>query len=78
MGRRGRGRQDIDLHLLKPAKFRPDPEWALPPADIDSVVHDEDPVGSSVRVDDIRVSNSSSSVAMAANKTGRMDWRKSF
>ena len=45
-GRRGRGRQDIDLHLLKPAKFRPDPDWDLPPADIDSVVHDEelDPV----------------------------------
>ena len=46
VGRRGRGRQDIDLHLLKPAKFRPDPDWALPPADLDSVVHDEelDPV----------------------------------
>ena len=46
VGRRGRGRQDIDLHLLKPAKFRPDQDWALPPADIDSVVHDEqlDPV----------------------------------
>ena len=40
VGRRGRGRQNIDLHLLKPAKFRPDPEWALPPADIDGVVHD--------------------------------------
>ncbi len=42
MGRHGRGRQDIDIHLLKPARFRPDPEWAVPPADRDGIVHDED------------------------------------
>ena len=41
-GRRGRGRQDIDINLFKPARFRPDPEWAVPPADRDGVVHDED------------------------------------
>ena len=42
-GRHGRGRlgQNINLHLLKPARFRPNPEWALPPADRDGVVHDE-------------------------------------
>jgi hypothetical protein len=42
VGRRGRGRQDIDVHLRKPARFRPDPEWALPPSDRYGVVHDED------------------------------------
>ena len=41
VGRRGRGRQDIDIHLLKPARFQPEPDWALPPADRDAVVHDE-------------------------------------
>ena len=41
VGRRGSGRQDIDIHLLKPARFRPEPDWALPPADRDAVVHDE-------------------------------------
>ena len=30
VGRRGRGRQDIDIHLLNPALFHPDSEWALP------------------------------------------------
>jgi hypothetical protein len=42
VGRRGRGRQAIDIHLLKPARFRPDPEWAVPPSDRDGFVHDED------------------------------------
>ena len=42
VGRRGRGRQDIDIHLLKPARFRPDPQWALPPAERDGVVHEQD------------------------------------
>jgi hypothetical protein len=28
--------------LLKPARFRPDPEWAVPPSDRDGIVHDED------------------------------------
>ena len=42
VGRRGRGRQDIDIHLLKPARFRPDPQWALPPAECHGVVHEED------------------------------------
>jgi hypothetical protein len=41
VGRRGRGRQDIDIHLLKPARFRPNSEWALPPDVSDGVVHDE-------------------------------------
>ena len=41
VGRRGRGRQDIDLHLLKPARFRPEPGWALPPAVCDGVIHDD-------------------------------------
>ena len=41
VGRRGRGRQDIDIHLLKPARFRPDSQWALPPDVVDGVVHDE-------------------------------------
>jgi hypothetical protein len=27
--------------LLKPARFRPDPDWAVPPADRDVIVHDE-------------------------------------
>jgi hypothetical protein len=42
VGRRGRGRHDIDIHLLKPARFRPDPEWAVPPSDRDGIVHYED------------------------------------
>ena len=41
VGRRGRGRQDIDIHLLKPARFRPDSQWALPPDVVDGVVHNE-------------------------------------
>jgi hypothetical protein len=41
VGRQGRGRQDIDLHLLKPARFRPEPGWALPPADCDGVIDDD-------------------------------------
>ncbi len=41
MGRRGRGRQDIDSHLLKPARFRPEPEWNLSAADRNGVLHDE-------------------------------------
>ncbi len=41
MGRRGRGRQVIDIHLLKPARFRPNSELALTPDVIDGVVHDE-------------------------------------
>jgi hypothetical protein len=40
VGRRGRGRQDINIHLLKPARFRPEPGWALPPADCDGIIHD--------------------------------------
>jgi hypothetical protein len=28
--------------LLKPARFRPDPEWEVPPADRDGIVLDED------------------------------------
>ena len=28
--------------MLKPARFRPDPEWAVPPSDRDGIVHDED------------------------------------
>ena len=35
-------RQAGHCHLLKPARFRPDPQWALPPEDRDGVVHDED------------------------------------
>jgi hypothetical protein len=35
------GRQDIDIHLLKPARFRPNSEWALPPNVSRSVLHDE-------------------------------------
>ncbi len=41
VGRRGRGRQDIVIHLLKPDRFRPEPGWALPPADCDGVIHDD-------------------------------------
>ncbi len=28
--------------MLKPARFRPDPEWEVPPSDRDGIVHDED------------------------------------
>ena len=41
VGRRGRGRQDIDIHLLMQTRFRPEPGWALPPADCDGVIHDD-------------------------------------
>jgi hypothetical protein len=41
VGRRGRRRQDIDIHLLKPARFRPEPGWALPPAVCDGVIDDD-------------------------------------
>jgi hypothetical protein len=41
VGRRGRGRQDIDIHLLKPASFRPEPEWNSSAADRNGVLHDE-------------------------------------
>ena len=42
MGRRGRGRQDINIHLLKPARFRPEPGWLLSAADSNDVLHDEE------------------------------------
>ncbi len=41
VGRRGSKRQDIDIHLLKPARFCPNSELALPPDVIDRGVHDE-------------------------------------
>ncbi len=41
MGRRGRGRQDFDIHLLKLARFRPGPEWTLSAEDRNGVLHDE-------------------------------------
>ena len=41
MGRRGRGRQDINIHLLKPSRFRPEPEWLLSAADCNDVLHNE-------------------------------------
>ncbi len=28
--------------MLKPARFRPDPEWVVPPSDRDGIVHDKD------------------------------------
>jgi hypothetical protein len=37
--RGGRGRQNIDINLLKPSRFRLEPGWALPPADCDGVIH---------------------------------------
>ena len=44
VGRRGRGRQDINIHLLKPARFLPDPEYVVPPSLQDNVVQDDAPV----------------------------------
>ena len=41
VGYSSRGKQDIDIHLLKPARFMPDPDYAIPPALIDNVVQDE-------------------------------------
>ncbi len=41
VGRRGRGRHDINIHLLKQARFRPEPGCALPTADCDGVMHDD-------------------------------------
>jgi hypothetical protein len=40
VGRRGRGKQDIDIHLLKPARFLPDPEYVVPQSLRDNVVQD--------------------------------------
>ena len=36
-----RGKQDIDIHLLKPARFIPDREYIIPPALTDHVVQDK-------------------------------------
>ena len=36
-----RGRQDIDIHLLKPVWFLPDLEYAIPPSMNDNVVQDD-------------------------------------
>ena len=44
VGRRGRGRQDINIHLLKPARFLPDPEYVVPQSLQDNVVQDDAPV----------------------------------
>ena len=41
VGKQGRGRQDIDIHLLKPTRFRPEAGGALRPADCDGVIHDD-------------------------------------
>ena len=40
VGRRCRGRQDIHIHLLKPARFLPDPQYVVPPSLHDNVVQD--------------------------------------
>jgi len=42
VGRRGRGKQDINIHLLKPARFLPDPEYVIPPSLSDNVVQNND------------------------------------
>ncbi len=36
-----RGKQDIDIHLLKPSRFMPDREYIIPPAMTDHVVQKE-------------------------------------
>ena len=41
IGCRNRGKQDIDIHLLKPARFMPDPDYAVPPAMTDQVIQEE-------------------------------------
>ena len=40
VGRRCCGRQDIDIHLLKPAQFSPDPQYVVPQSLHDNVVQD--------------------------------------
>ena len=39
--RRNRGKQDIDIHLLKPSRFLVDPLYAIPPSISASVVQDD-------------------------------------
>ena len=41
VGRRGLGRRDIDIHLLKPARFLPDPQYLVPQSLHDNVVQDD-------------------------------------
>jgi hypothetical protein len=41
IGCRKRGKQDIDIHLLKPARFMPDQDYVIPPAMTDHVVQEE-------------------------------------
>ncbi len=42
VGRRGLGKQDINIQLLKPAHFLPDPEYVIPPSLSDNVVQNDD------------------------------------
>ena len=37
-----RGKQDINIHLLKPARFLPDPKFVIPPSLSNNVVQNED------------------------------------
>ena len=41
IGCRKRGKLDIDIHLLKPARFMPDRDYVVPPAMADHVVQEE-------------------------------------
>ena len=42
VGRRGRGKQDRNIHLLKPARFLPDPDYIIPPSLSDNVLQIDD------------------------------------
>jgi hypothetical protein len=41
IGCRKRGKQDIDIYLLKPAQFMPDPDYGIPPAMMDHVIQED-------------------------------------
>ena len=41
VGYRSRGKEDIDIHLLKPARFMPDPDYVIPPDLSDNVVQED-------------------------------------
>ncbi len=41
LGHCTRGTDDIDIHLLKPSRFMPDPDYVIPPALSDHAVQDD-------------------------------------
>ncbi len=63
------GKQDVDVHLLKPSLFLPDPEYVITPSMIDNVIQDDCLAPGQ---DYITYTYSTS-----PNQAGRVDWLQS-